>query len=142
MAYLGQFYLSEQLLGEKILPDPPRKISRNRIPLGSTVRKSLLGRSFPKPHTIPPWGGTKIQTWPKEVTHQMSNGAQQRKRYSVPTPPLGAPWDAIQANFRAANITWRALSSEQKETLDDRARHHNTMSGYNLHIREYIRANY
>lgn len=142
MPYLGQFCLHEQYLGHKILPDPLRSISRHRIPLGATVRKSLLGNSFPKTHSIPPWGGNKIQTWPKEVTYMHFSGYNQRIRYRVDYCPTAPKYTAIWNTWRAAILSWRALSTEQKKSLDDRARHHNTMSGYNLYIREYIRANY
>lgn len=142
MPYLGRFFLHEQFLGREILPDPLRPFSRHRIHLGSSVRKSLLGRSFPKPHSIPPWGGSKIQTWPKEATYRHTNCTQQRYRYAVTYCPTAPKYAAIWNTLSAAILSWRALTTEQKEKLDQRARQHNTMSGYNLHIREYIHANY
>lgn len=142
MPYLGQFYLHEQLLGARILPDPNRPISRHRIPLGTVVRKSILGLSFPKPRTTPPWGGHKIQKWPKEVTYQISNGGQQRKRYAVTFCPTSPDYDRPWKILGLAITAWSELSAEQKAELNRRALIHNTMSGYNLFIREYIRANY
>ena len=131
MPLLGQFKLHEQLLGLSTLPDPLRPISRHRIPLGSRVRKSLCGHSFPK-----------LGIYKKESTYQLSHGVQQRRRYTIPTMPSGPEWNAIQAVFRSAVLSWQSFTPEQKLVLDLRADTIGHMSGYNLHIREYIRANY
>jgi len=131
MPYLGQYTLSEQLLGTSILPNPIRPISRHRVSLGTSVRKSLLGTSFPKNYK-----------YKKEITYQISHGTQQRKRYAVPTIPVGAPWAAIWFAWRTAVALWKALSPTQKHNLNIRARTIGSMSGFNLYIREYIRANY
>ena len=78
----------------------------------------------------------------KKLLIDIVNGKNQRFQYFVSYCPTAASHSAPWAIFRAAILSWRALTTEQKAKLNDRARHHNTMSGYNLYIKEYILANY
>jgi len=131
MAYLGQFYLAEQFLGAHTLPEPLCPISRHRIPLGFTVRKSLSGNSFPK-----------TGKYKKEITYRHRPNSQERYRYRVTCIPSGPPWASIWQYWRTAVSLWQALSPSEKYNLDRRASSIGPMSGFNLYIREYIRANY
>lgn len=129
MAKLGQFCLHEQYLGTRILRDPIRKISRHRIPLGSEVKKSLMGHSFPK-----------TGQYKKEITYQNSNGAQQRKRYRVYFIPYSPKYDTVWQLLRDAWAAWWALDPSKKQDYNDRADRKATLSGFNLFIGEYIHA--
>ena len=130
MAKLGQFFLSEQLLGEGKLQDPLRPISRMRIPLGATVRRSLSGFSFPK-----------TGKYKKEITYRIHNGHQMRYQYRVTHIPSSPNYDAIWQTFREAVALWQTMTTEERAPFNLRADALNTLSGYNLFIRDYINPN-
>lgn len=131
MAKLGQFRLGEQVLGSRTLPQPIRPISRHRIPLGTRVRKSLSGNSFPK-----------TGAYTKEITYRYSKGRQMRYQYNVGNIPAGVPYVDIWFYFSSAVHLWQGMTATERAPYNTTANRRGGLSGYNLFIQEYINAQY
>jgi hypothetical protein len=63
-----------------------------------------------------------------------------KMKFYVPTNPQTVPQEANRTKFAAAMAAWMALTTEQKNVYNARAKKRN-MFGWGLFIREYYQAN-
>jgi len=163
--------LANNRLARPYITAPVRTFTRSgitypaiNIPLGfaaqRTIGKYHTGGSYVKiPHTV--GGRTRFsiyytgETWhgEKAITFRLRRGTgdwgtkkgeriQDQYPYFVPSSINNAQGAAARSAFATAVSNWQSvLTEDEKIEYNKRAAQKNDMSGYNLYIREYVRAN-
>ena len=131
MPRFGQTWFNGYYFGEDVPVWTRFKTSIRRIPLGTGIRKQLG----------------------KEIIFRVRRGNgvggsvygklyQDKYKYFVPSSINNAEGQPARNALIAAVSNWKnVLTTEQKEEYNQRATESMRMSGYNLYVREYIKAN-
>jgi hypothetical protein len=71
-----------------------------------------------------------------------TNVHQDKYKYVVPASINNSEGQPARDALRQAVLNWKTvLTDEEKAVYNKRVRHEVAMSGYNLYVQEYIRAN-
>lgn len=96
--------------------------------LGTEIRKRLGKPGSPDPKNI---NGIY------RVRHRWGKTIQEKLPFYTPTNPQTEPQQANRQKITDGVIAWQALTPEQKEVYNVKAKYKN-YSGYNLFISEYL----
>ena len=142
MPKFGKIWFNGGYFGRSVLAPSNQKNSIRRIPLGFHVRKVFR---------VSNWRGVKDTTQALIFRMRRGNGYfgaragtlyQDKMKYYVPPSINNAKGQAARDAFATAVSNWQTvLTEEQKERYNHRAARGLHMSGYNLYIREYVKAN-
>jgi hypothetical protein len=131
MPKFGQIWFNGGYFGDDILAPTNYKNSIKRVPLGFLVRKQFK-------HTII----FRVRRGNGYYGAILGELYQDKYQYFVPSSINNAQGQTARNALAQAVLNWQTvLTAEQKAEYHKRATKGLRMSGYNLYIREYVRAN-
>ena len=138
----GNIWFNGAPFGEHVLATSNLKDSIHRVSLGLRVRKVFR---------VSNWRGVKITAQALIFRVRRGNGYfgsklgdvyQDKYKYFAPWPNGNPAAATARTALATAVSNWKnVLTAEQKADYNKRATRGLKMSGYNLYIREYVRAN-
>jgi len=131
MPKFGQTWFNADYFGRGVRVWTDKRRAVHRIPLGATIRKQLGKRLI---FRLRPGNGHAGTTLGQKI--------QDKYKYFVPDSIDNPEGQDARNALSSAVYNWKnTLSDNEKATYNHRADKLNTLSGYNLYIREYIKAN-
>lgn len=131
MPRFGQIWFNGYYFSDDVPTYTPFKKSIHRVPLGFRVRKQIGHKWIFRVRR-----GNGIMGSTLGFPHQ------DKYKYFVPASINNPEGQAARDALKEAVLNWQTvLTTEQKAAYNKRAQKPREMSGYNLYIQEYIRAN-
>lgn len=131
MPKFGSIKFNQGYFGKKEIAAGFGNNTIRRIPLGIKVRKQLAKRVI---FRIRPGNGY--------YNSKIGKKYQDCYKYFVPNSINNAAGQAARNALKQAVLNWQTIITDtQKKEYQARATHGLQMSGYNLYIREFVKAN-